>query len=168
MKNNSIITKNPHEHYVFDLTKIGTMDHIENFTQITQASHYFQVGDILYYDVNTKLFSKALAINNIESEVCGIVSDVKDKDTFTIISSGEIITPRYNFDTGTPLFLSDVYPGKLVSIKPSYVVKQIAIQIDNGIKIDIHQGQRISVSVPTEELESYTQDELDEIIKNIW
>ena len=121
-----------------------------------------------YYDVTTNKFSRAIAINNIESEACGIVSEVIDNDNFVIISKGLLETDKYNFSVGSKLYLSDVIPGKLVSIEPQSIIKQIAIQATNGIIIDIQRGWKITNTSSSEELEPYTKEELDEIIKNVW
>lgn len=168
MKNNSTIFKNPQDQYLFDLSILGTITHENKVIEINQQNHYFQVGDVLYYNVKTQKFAKAVAVNNIESEVCGVISKVIDKDNFIVLTEGEIKTNRYTFNVSTRLYLSDVYPGKLVSIKPQYVVKQIATQTVDGIMINIQQGLRTPEASSSEELESYTQEELDEIIKNIW
>ena len=167
MKNSNIM-KNPQERHIFDLTKLGILESPNQQIQISQSNHFFQVGDILYYDIRTQLFGKAIAVNNIESEVCGAVLSVQDNDTFTLITQGEIQTLRYAFPSGTPLYLSEIYPGKLISIEPTSVFKQVAIQTDNGIMIDIQRGYKSPNPSYIEELEPYTQDELDEIIKNIW
>lgn len=168
MKNNSIIFKNPHDQYLFDLSILGTIIHENKTIEINQQNHYFQVGDVLYYNVKTQMFAKAIAVNNIESEACGVVSKIIDKDNFIILSKGEIETDRYTFNIDTPLYLSSANPGKLVSIEPQDVIKQIATQTINGIMIDIQRGYRTLNPSFIEELESYTQEELDEIIKNIW
>lgn len=169
MRNNSIIIKNPQEHHIFDLTQLGTIMQTNKLIEITQPNHFFQVGDALYYNVKKQMFGRAIAVNNIESEVCGVVSEVQDKDTFTLIAKGKISTTRYNFNNGAQLYLSEVYPGKLVSIEPRNVLKQVAIQIENGIEIDIKRGYKITDAlIESEEMEPYIQSELDEIIKNIW
>ena len=169
MRNNSIIIKNPQEHHIFDLTQLGTIMQANKLIEITQPNHFFQVGDVLYYNVQKQMFGKAIAVNNIESEVCGVVSDVQDKDTFTLIAKGKVITARYDFENGSPLYLSEVHPGKLVSIEPRDIIKQVAIQVENGIEVDIKRGYKIAnTQIESEELEPYIQSELDEIIKNIW
>lgn len=168
MKNNSIIFKNPQDQTLFDLSYIGTMIIESKTIEINQQEHYFQIGDILCYNIKTNLFAKAIAINNIESEVCGAVLDIIDKDNFIMITKGEIETSRYTFDEGTKLYLSDVYPGKLVSIGPQDIVKEIATQTTNGILLNIQRGYRVNDSSSSGELEPYTKEELDEIIKNIW
>lgn len=168
MKNNSTIYKNPYEQRVLDLSQLGALVSAGGSIDIVQPSHFLQVGDVVYYNVKTKLFSKAVAVNNIDAEACGVVSEVINKDNFVVVGHGIVATDRYAFDDGTPLYLSDVCPGKLVSIAPATVIKQIATQRAHGIMIDIQRGYHVYGASSSEELESYTQTELDEIIKNIW
>lgn len=166
-KLNSNIYKNPEERHIINLSNIGTIEVINN-QEIVQEDHYFNVGDAIYYDIQLKRFSLALAYNNIESEVIGLVSQIIDNDTFVLTNTGTLYTDRYTFPNNTVLYLSDINPGKLVSIAPTFV-KPVAIQTTNGIIIDIARGwaDKDSVSEPTE-YEAYTQEELDEIISNIW
>lgn len=166
---NSTIYKNPQDQHIFDLSQIGILNHENKTIEINQQNHYFQVTDVLYYDIKNHKFAKALARNTIESEVCGVVSEIIDIDNFVMITAGEIKTTRYTFDPGTILYLSDAHEGKLVSIEPAYTVKQIATQLSDGIMIDIQRGYRTpNTESGSETLEPYTQAELDEIIKNIW
>lgn len=166
---NSTIYKNPQDQHIFDLSQIGVLNHERKTIEINQQNHYFQVADVLYYDIKNHKFAKALARNTIESEVCGVVCEIIDIDNFVMIASGEIKTSRYTFDEGTILYLSDVSTGKLVSIEPKYTIKQIATQISDGIIVDIQRGYRTSETESSSgPLEPYTQDELDEIIKNVW
>lgn len=168
MKKNSTIYKNPQEQRIIDLSQLGTMVYAGGSIEIAQPNHFLQVGDVVYYNVKTRLFAKAVAVNSIESEVCGIVSEVSDKDNFVIINSGIIETGRYAFDEGAVLYLSDAHPGKLVSIAPATIIKQIATQLAHGIMVDIQRGYQITDDDSSEELEPYTQAELDAIIRNIW
>ena len=166
---NSIIYKNPQDQHLFDLSYLGILNHERKTIEINQQNHYFQIGDVLYYDIKNHKFAKALARNTIESEVCGVVSEIIDVNNFVIITNGEIKTTRYTFNPGTILYLSDAHEGKLVSIQPSYTIKQIATQLSDGIMIDIQRGYRTPITYDSSDsLESYTQTELDEIIKNIW
>ena len=165
---NTNIFKNPQEPHLFDLSSIGSVIHEDKTIQINQIDHYFQKGEVLYYDVRTNKFARAIAVNNIESEACGIVSDVIDKDNFVLIAKGLLETDQYTFDENTPLYLSDAHAGKLVSIQPHSVIKQIAIQATNGIIIDIQRGWKTTSTSSSENLEPYTKAELDEIIKNVW
>ena len=168
-KNNSVIFKNPYDRTLHDITFAGTYDKVDTTIQIEQNTHGFQIGEVLCYDIKSKQFSKALAINSIESEVCGVVSNILGVNTFQLLTEGYLKTDKYSFDIGTPLYLSESTSGKLTSIEPKGIVKQVATQTNNGIMIDIQRGYKISdTTVEDEVLESYTQEELDEIIKNIW
>ncbi len=168
MKNNSTIYKNPQEQRVIDLSQLGALVSAGGPIEILQPSHFLQVGDVVYYNVKTRLFAKAVADNTIETEACGVVSAVVDKDNFVAVGNGLVVTDRYAFGEGAPLYLSDVHPGKLVSIAPATVIKQIATQAASGIMVDIQRGYHWFGASSSEELEPYTQAELDEIIKNIW
>lgn len=166
-KLNSNIYKNPEEQHIIDLSRMGTIEVINN-QEVIQENHYFHIGDVVYYDIQMKRFSLAIARNTIESEVVGLVSRVIDMDTFVLTNTGTLYTDRYAFPDKTVLYLSDINPGKLVSIAPMFV-KPVAIQTTNGIIIDIARGwaDKDSVLEPIE-YEPYTQEELDEIISNIW
>lgn len=168
MRHNSTIFKNPQDQHLFDLSSIGSINYKDKSIQINQENHYFKVGEVLYYDVTVNKFLRAIAVNNIESEACGVVSEVIDNNNFFIISKGLLKTDKYNFTIGSKLYLSDASPGKLVSIEPQNVIKQIAIQAANGIIIDIQRGWKTTNISLSEELEPYTKEELDEIIKNVW
>lgn len=167
---NSNIYKNITKECLYDLSDIGTLLIDPADVLIEQEKHGFFVGDVLYFDIKAMKFDRAIARNTIESEVCGIISEVIDINTFKMINHGVIQTDRYNFAINSPLYLSEMYRGKLVSIEPKTNVIQIGIQQTNSIKIDIVRGFQIADS--TEEydgtLEPYTKEELDEIIKNIW
>lgn len=168
MKTNSVIYKNPEKEKVFDLTGVGTYTkHGESIISVIQENHMFQKGDAIYYDVNKQEFSKAIAQNTIESEVCGLVTDIKSKDEFTITPKGLIKTDRYDFSPGTILYLSDAVYGNLVSIEPR-IIKQVGIQVPGGIMINIQRGFLYPEEETDIELEPYTQQELEEIIKNVW
>ena len=166
---NSNIYKNSHDRYIFDLTSIGTVVREDETIEIYQENHFFRVADALYYDIKNHKFDMALAENTIMSEVCGVVSEIIDRNTFRIIVNGHIQTDRYSFDVNTPLYLSDAIGGKLVSIAPGNVIKQVATQVSGGIMVDIQRGFIYNPNnSQEEEMEPYTKEELDEIIKNLW
>lgn len=62
----------------------GTID------KITQNSHGFAVGDVLYINTSTGLYTKATADNPITAEVVGVVSKITNINTFELTLSGEI------------------------------------------------------------------------------
>lgn len=168
-KKNSTIFKNPYEQDLYDFSFVGAYQVLDKTIQLEQFGHGFQVGDVIYYNVKLKKFDKALAINAMEAEVCGVVSEILGTNTFQILTEGLLETDKYNFAVDTPLYLSESTPGKLMSIAPANIVKQVATQVSGGIIIDIQRGWKISEEEFTdEELEPYTQEELDEIIANVW
>lgn len=165
---NTNIYKDPQNHHLFDLSYLGVIDRPID-TIIKQENHYFQIGDVLYYNIKEYKFYGALAKNTIESEVVGLVSDIIDKDHFELINTGFLKTERYQFNIGTILYLSDVRAGKLVSIASTNVIKIIGTQQNGGILIDFQRGYVNPETIyESEEYESYTKEELDEIIENIW
>lgn len=169
MKTNSIIYKDPEERQVFDLSSVGTIFMTgESLIEIHQERHKLRIGDVIYYDIIEKKFDMAIAQNTIESEACGIVNQVVDEDNFTFIPKGLFETDLYSFTPGSVVYLSGSVHGKLTSIRPDNVVKEIGIIVPNGIMINIQRGFRARISDNLEELEPYTEEELQEIIKNIW
>lgn len=169
-KNNSLILEVPYGHDIHDLEFLGVYEHIDKDVTIQQENHGFQVGDVIYYNIQKQTFEKALAINTMESEVCGVISSVIDNHTCKFITSGFILTNRFKFDTDTPLYLSELIPGKLVSMAPNMIHKQIAVQMPDGLRIDIQRGYRLKLEEESTQtdFQPYTQEELDEIIQNIW
>lgn len=165
---NTNIYKNAFNQQVADLSFVGQAKFNEDNIVLSQSSHNFRPGDVLFYNAATKKFDKAIAINAMDSEVCGIVSEVVDVDNFVLSTHGYIKLDRYSFDVGKPLYLSESVPGRLQSIEPTGIVKQIATQTDNGIIVDIQRGFKISDIKFDFTVERYTQEELDEIIKNVW
>ena len=58
--NNSTIYKNPQDQHIFDLSQIGILNHENKTIEINQQNHYFQVTDVLYYDIKNHKFNKAI------------------------------------------------------------------------------------------------------------
>ena len=165
-KKNSTIFENPEE-YILNFTAIGSYSSENTEIRITQEAHYFSVGDVLYFDVKNNQFSKALAVNNIQSEVCGIVSEVPNNNEFVIITEGVLKTDRYKYTVLAPLYLSEVIPGTLMSANPTFVMKQVAVQVEGGIQVNIKTGYCLSEKSLEVILEPYTKEELDDIILNV-
>lgn len=167
MRNNSTIFQNPEGQHLLDFTPLGSFTTENREIRIKQEFHTFIVGDALYYDVKEEKYSKALAINNIESEVCGIVSEVVNADEFIIITEGNIKTDRYKYSNGSVLYLSEVIPGFLMSANPTSVIKQVAVQTANGINVGIKMGYHLGGTPEKISMEPYTKEELDDIILNV-
>lgn len=166
-KTNSVIYKNSENDSLIDFSTIGTIKTEDSEIRIKQDKHFFQVGDALYFNPTDNKFGKALAVNNIESEVCGVVSEVPNENEFIIVTEGFIKTDRYNFNADAPLYLSEVIPGFLMSSPPTYIVKQVGIQSINGIHVSIQMGFYVSSNSVKVTFEPYTKEELDDIILNV-
>ena len=93
--------------------------------RVTQASHGFVIGDVLY--MNGSVYAKALADAANTAEVVGMVSRIIDASTFELTLSGEVaglsgLTPGENY------FLSAATAGAITATEPS-VVGQVSLPI---------------------------------------
>ena len=169
-RNNSVIFRDVELDEVLDFTHLSSTEEDFKTIELEEFSHGFFVGDAIYYDMNTKHYRRALAVNVIMSEVIGVVSKIIDKDNFELTLKGNIETTRYNnYNNKDYLYLSDVITGKLVNIEPRNVSKIIAIKIENGIKVDIQRGYHL---LQTEEetftdVRYYTEQEINDIINTV-
>lgn len=94
---------------------------------ISQTSHGFAVGDILY--LNGSTYTKAIASSAAAAEVIGVVSAVADANTFTLLYSGRI-TGLSGLTAGTVYFLSGGTAGASTSTEPTtsgYISKPVYI-----------------------------------------
>lgn len=170
-KNNSVIFRDVDDlDDVIDLT--ANCSYGEGNTIIlTENSHYFSIGDAIYYDFNTNHYRKGLAVNQIMSEIIGVVSKIIDKDTFELTTKGSIILDRYdNIENNSVLYLSSNISGRLVPNEPDKISKIIGIKINNGIRIDIQRGYHLIESNQETndfELRYYTQQELQNIVTRV-
>ena len=168
MKKNSVIFDNPEEQKIFDLSHIGIKITPNGSTlQIRQENHLFRVGHVIYYDITSGLFMKAIAKNTIESEACGIVSKIISENEFQFVTSGLFSTDKCSYENGSVLYLSENTYGKLSMITPSKVSKEIGIKVPEGIMINIQAGLKFIEQDKIETLEHYTPEELQEIISEI-
>lgn len=178
--NNSVIYRNPvQDENLIDFTQFGTTEISQKTMILTEPMHYFSVGDAIYYDFKNDHFKRGLAINNIMSEIFGVVSKIIDNNTFEITLDGSITTDRYdNIKDGSMLYLSPIVPGKLIDTEPNIISKIIGIKIKEGINVNIQRGiylERLNASqeeAEEVELRYYTeqeiQDLIDQIIKDIY
>ena len=139
---NSVIFRNVDDSSdLIDFSYIGMHGIEEQIVTLTELDNGFLLGDAIYYDYKTNHYRRALAMNQIVSEVIGVVSKLIDKDTFELTLKGSIILDRYsNIPENTPLYLSQNISGKLVQDEPTNVSKIIAITINNGIYVNIQRG----------------------------
>ena len=94
--------------------------------RITQASHGFVVGDVLY--LNGAVYTKAIASASNTAEVVGVVSKIIDSSQFELTLSGEVsgllassFTEGALPQVGDAIFLSSAIAGKLTISEPSVV-----------------------------------------------
>jgi hypothetical protein len=93
--------------------------------KVTQASHGFVLGDVLY--LNGSTYAKAIASAANTAEVVGVVSRVIDASTFEMTLSGEI-SGLTGLTPGEVYFLSASTAGLLTIVEPS-VVGQVSIPV---------------------------------------
>jgi len=86
--------------------------------EITQATHGFAVGDLLYLVSTT--YTKAIATSAAAAEVVGIVVSVPDVNTFTIQFGGRV-TGLTGLTAGTMYFLSPSTAGAYTATDPTTV-----------------------------------------------
>lgn len=85
---------------------------------ITQASHGFAAGDVLY--LNGTTYTKAKADAEATAEVVGMVSSVIGANDFVISNSG-LISGLTGLTAGTPYYLSAATAGALTATEPTTV-----------------------------------------------
>ena len=93
--------------------------------RVTQASHGFVVGDVLY--LNGSTYTKAIATSAAAAEVVGVVSRVIDASTFEVTLSGEV-TGLTGLTAGEVYFLSAATAGLLTVDEPT-VVGQVSVPV---------------------------------------
>lgn len=86
--------------------------------RVTQASHGFVVGDVLY--MNGSTYTKAIATSAATAEVVGVVSRVLDTSTFEVTLSGEV-SGLSGLTVGEVYFLSDSVAGGITATEPSTI-----------------------------------------------
>ena len=85
---------------------------------ISQASHGFVVGDVVYH--NGTIYVKARADAAATAEALGVVSAVADVNTFSLVAGGRITTLS-GLTPGDVYFLSDATAGLLTTTEPTAV-----------------------------------------------
>ncbi|HOT31909.1 MAG TPA: hypothetical protein PLQ61_06895 [Bacteroidales bacterium] len=124
---------------------------------ITQSSHGFVVGDVLYLSGST--YTKAIATSAVSAEVVGIVSEVVSPGSFILSLPGSYIAGLSGLTAGTVYFLSDSTAGTISSIEPEtegYVSKPILIADSNTSGYFINTRGTIIYSENSANNENYT------------
>lgn len=94
---------------------------------VTQASHGFSVGDVLY--LVGAVYTKARADSATTADVVGMVYSVANANTFTLCLGGAV-SGLSGLTAGVVYFLSDTTAGGLTATEPttfSYVSKPLLI-----------------------------------------
>jgi hypothetical protein len=102
---------------------------------ITQSSHGFVAGDVLYYTGSAYAKAKADALST--ANAVGIVSAATDVNTFVLVYAGRISTLS-GLTAGVVYYVSDVTAGALTATAPNTYVRPILIATSTtaGIVLD--------------------------------
>lgn len=119
-----------------------------SFIDVTQANHGFIVGDFIYYDNRTNLYQKAIAKDDFDINIVGMVSYIYDTSKFEYVCSGFVETDLFNetngYVQGMPLYISDTDPGKVTQEQPD-ISKAVGYPVaDFGLIISIERGIQYS------------------------
>ena len=114
-----------------------------NTKTVSKANHAFIEGDFIYYHPITG-YAKALALDDYNSNIVGMVSKVIDINSFEYKWAGFHATNLFNningYAQGMPLYISDVNPGKVVQDQPD-ISKTVGYPIEDvGLIISIERG----------------------------
>lgn len=115
-----------------------------SFVEITQDGHGFKIGDFIYYDNRTALYQKAIAKDDFDINIVGMVSYVYNINKFEYICNGyietDLFTEQKRFVQGMPIYISDTVAGGVTQIQPD-ISKTVGYPVDNkGIIISIERG----------------------------
>lgn len=114
-----------------------------NIKTVSQTAHGFVVGDFIYYHPVDK-YQKALAVDDYNSNIVGMVTNVLDNDKFEYQWSGfyetDLFTDTNGYVQGIPLYISETDPGKTVQEQPD-ISKTVGYPVENiGVIISIERG----------------------------
>jgi len=110
---------------VFDGVKWVQLSGGTTVVTVTQATHGFVVGDVLY--LNSSTYAKAIATAANTAEVVGMVSRVVSSNIFELTICGEVIGLA-GLTTGEVYFLSAAAAGGITITEPT-TVGQISLPI---------------------------------------
>ena len=174
---NTNIYKNifPEEVFNMDFINESLDDLPETTDDIKQRGHGLSTGNVVYLD-SDGLYKKALAENSKRAFPIGVVSGVSNSNVFTLIKTGKMQSSiKYNYEDTSILYLSDVTPGKLVHYQEiqNDIYIPVAVYTNQGIIVNIQEGSMGGKlieygAIQGEDIfESYTEDELNEVITQI-
>lgn len=116
----------------------------KDYKAVNQIAHGFSVGNFIFYSDNDNKYSKALAIDNYDINVVGMVTRVIDADNFEYMWSGYFATDLFDtahgYTQGMPLYLSNIAPGVAIQSQPD-ISKTVGYPVENnGIIISLERG----------------------------
>lgn len=114
-----------------------------NVKVVTVTNHGFVTGDFIYFHPS-KGYQLASAIDDYDSNIVGMVTEVIDANNFEYMWAGFYKTDVFNtangFVQGMPLYISDVNPGKVVQEQPD-ISKAVGYPVEDiGLIISIERG----------------------------
>ena len=121
-----------------------------NRLTISQTSHGFISGDVLYY--NGTQYAKCIATAISTAVAVGVVESVPDSDTFVLVLGGKFAVPASSgltFAPGSVYYVDTATAGKLVTTKPtitSYLINPIFFSVGqtNGYVVNTLNVNRVS------------------------
>lgn len=115
-----------------------------SYINVNQENHEFIVGDFIYFDNRTNTYLKALAKDDFDINIIGMVSYIQDENNFEYICSGFVETDLFSEENGyiqgMPLYISDSTAGTVTQNQPN-ISKTVGYPINNnGLIISIERG----------------------------
>lgn len=116
----------------------------KDYKEVTQEAHEFSIGNFIYYSETYNKYLKAIAIDDYDANVIGMVTRIIDSNTFEYMWSGYFATDIFNsangYHQGMPLYLSDTQPGSVTQTQPD-ISKTVGYPVENtGIIISLERG----------------------------
>lgn len=144
----------------------GGVGGTSNALKITQISHGFKIGDVLYCKSDGK-YAKGLAHDSNLIDVVGIVTAIKSDDVFILTTAGQFNSNLYDsYDNGSVIYLSESSYGETTN-SPYTFFKPIGIKIPEGILINIQRANEIYDTLDISS-SPYTSNEITAAIEFIW
>jgi hypothetical protein len=119
----------------------------EAFVAVTQASHPFAAGDVIYCS-GANTYAKANADAAATSDVVGVVSVDVGTDDFIYCASGKMTTGVPAVAAGSVLFLSDTTAGALTTTEPTaagHISLPVAIVTENAVSMIVYSWRGMEI-----------------------
>ena len=115
-----------------------------SFVKVDQINHGLEVGDFIYFFHGNDTYKKALAKDDFDINIVGMVTRVFDANTFEYVCSGfvetDLFTSKNGYVQGMPIYISDKKPGKVTQTQPD-ISKAVGYPVEEkGLIISIERG----------------------------